>query len=226
MTSVNVQFIKRSSNAKTGNIPVTNSDRNTCPPTCPLIRNGCYAHAGYWTRLNWEKVTSGERGGNWDDLCASVESLKPGTLWRHNVSGDLPMTSPDSGKISEKHLYALIDANEGKRGFTYTHHDMSSARNRLAIETANYHGFTVNLSGNNPADADRLHSLGIGPVVSIVPIDQTENFTSPAGNKIVICPAAIREDIDCKQCKMCAIPDRKTIIGFPAHGSQKSKIEV
>jgi hypothetical protein len=223
MTSVNVQFVKKSSNAKTGPIPVTNSDKNTCPSACKLKDTACYASCGYYTKLNWDKVTSGERGGPWADLCKQVDKLKPDTIWRHNVSGDLPHNEQviDCNRLSQ-----LVNANRGKRGFTYTHHDMSIPVNRDGIEFANQNGFTINLSGDHPAMADELHALGIAPVVSIVPEDQLTNFTTDAGNKVVICPAVVRDDITCYTCKMCAIPERGTIIGFPAHGVGKNKLEI
>jgi len=218
---INVQFIAKSSNSKTGSIPVTNSDRHSCPDSCKLKDNGCYASAGYYTRLNWDKVTCGDRGGNWDSLCKSIASLKPGTLWRHNVSGDLPHNNQ---LIDDRKLYKLIAANRGKNGFTYTHHSMESKRNRLAIESSNHNGFTINLSADNPGDADKLMALNIAPVCSIVPITSTNNFITKAGNKVIICPATIKDNITCKTCKMCSYPERKTIIGFPAHGATKAKI--
>lgn len=223
MVNVNVQFVAKSSNAKTGPIPVTTSARTTCPPTCPLINNGCYASAGYYTRLNWDKVTDGARGGTWSDLCDRVAALPAGQVWRHNVAGDLPHAN---GRIEYALVRRLIEANTGKRGFTYTHHDMTITKNRAVISSANKNGFVINLSGNNPDDADRLHALDVAPVVTIVPENQLSNFTTKAGNRVVICPAVVRDGVNCASCKMCALPSRKTIIGFPAHGAQKSKINL
>ena len=223
MTSINVQFIRKSRNDKTGAIPVTNSDRHSCPDSCPLKDNGCYASAGLYTRQNWDKVTSGERGSDWDSLCADVAKLPDGQLWRHNVSGDLPHTGEriDGAKVSQ-----LVAANKGKRGFTYTHHNMAIPQNYAAVQHANQHGFTINLSANNINEADQLAALNIGPVVAIVPADTVDNTETPAGRKVVICPATYRDNVSCETCKMCAVADRKTIIGFPAHGSQKGKIDV
>jgi hypothetical protein len=88
---MNIQFIGKSANAKIGAIPASVSSRETCPPSCPLIGDGgCYAEAGFHTRLNWNKVTSGERGMTWDQFIIKVFDLPIGTLWRHNVAGDLP----------------------------------------------------------------------------------------------------------------------------------------
>lgn len=223
MTTVNVQFVKQSSNSKTGKIPVTNSDRGTCPDSCALKNNGCYASAGYYTRLNWDKVTAGERGGNWSQLCDSVAKIKPASIWRHNVSGDLPQSC--GGTIDAGMVNQLAAANTGRRGFTYTHHDMTLPGNLGVVRDANKAGFIINLSADNPTAADDLKKHGL-PVVSIVAENQLSNFTTAGGNKVVICPAVVRDDITCKTCKMCAVKDRKTIIGFPVHGTQKSKIEV
>lgn len=219
MKTVNVQFVAKSSNAKTGPIPVTTSGRDTCPDSCPLKENGCYASAGYYTRLNWDKVTAGERGGNWDSLCDNIRKLPTGAIWRHNVASDLPHYR---GRINKTYLARLVDANNGRRGFTYTHHNPKNPHNADAIKRANAAGFTVNLSANNVSQADQFADLGIGPVVTILPEHGPRNFETPAGNRVVTCPATYRNNVTCASCKMCAIPDRETIIGFPVHGSQKT----
>jgi hypothetical protein len=88
---MNFQFIAESGNVKVGKIPVTNSPRATCPPNCPLSgEDGCYAEAGFYTRLNWDKLDRGERGLQWSDFIDKIKALPKGQLWRHNVSGDLP----------------------------------------------------------------------------------------------------------------------------------------
>ena len=68
------QLVKISSNAKIGKIPATNSSRLTCPDSCPFKLNGCYADAGFHTRLNWDKVTSGARGLEWSNFLASIKA--------------------------------------------------------------------------------------------------------------------------------------------------------
>lgn len=223
MNSITVQFVKKSSNSKTGAIPITNSARYTCPKVCPFNNGqGCYADAGYYTKLNWNKVTSGERGADWDSLCDNVTKIKPDSIWRHNVSGDLPHTDE---VIDRDRVEQLSTANTGKLGFTYTHHDMTIKANRDTIADANKAGFTINLSANNPAHADELAALDIGPVVTVCAGDQTENFKTPKGRKVVICPATQNDDISCETCKLCA-RQRDVIVAFPVHGVQASKIDI
>ncbi len=89
--NMQVQFVRKSSNSKTGPIPVTTTERSSCPPSCPLAGDGgCYAEAGYYTRLNWTAVSEKRRGMDWVDFVDTIDSLPKHTLWRHNVAGDLP----------------------------------------------------------------------------------------------------------------------------------------
>jgi hypothetical protein len=97
-------------------------------------------------------------------------------------------------------------------------------RNAAAIADANAAGFTVNLSANNLAHAERLHALGIAPVVVVLPQDVAKPFVSPGGLHVSVCPATVNERMTCAQCGICAT-QHKAIIGFPSHGSGKGKAE-
>ena len=212
-------FVKKSANRKTGAIPVTYSERKTCPDTCPHKDADCYAE-DYYTRMAWDKVP--QRGGDINALCDSVSALPDGQLWRHNVAGDLP---GDNRKIDTKALTAIIRANKGKRGFTFTHKPMSSAKNRALVQTANNGGFTVNLSADDVGHADKLASLDIAPVVAIVPIDTADKFTTPNGRAGIVCPAQSRDDVTCLDCKLCSVASRRVIIGFRAHGTKAKQTD-
>lgn len=213
----------KSRNEKTGPIPISTTERKTCPTACPLQGGACYAESGP-LRIFWDKVSDGRAGMSWDAFCVAVFDLPIGVLWRHNQSGDLP---GDGRLIDETALGALVRANAGKRGFTYTHYGPEAAHNAFHIERANKAGFTINLSGNNPAHADHLAAYGIGPVTTVLPIDAAKNETlqTPQGRKIVVCPATYRDDVTCQSCGLCAIAARDFIIGFPAHGTGKRKAE-
>ncbi len=216
------QLVKKSGNIKTGAIPVSTSSAETCPDACPFKSNGCYAEAGYYTRLNWNKVTDGTRGSNWSEFLSAVKSIALGQVWRHNVAGDLP---GENNHIDASMLKDLTEANSGKRGFTYTHKPVLDNRdNASAVKQANASGFTINLSANNLEHADKLKALNIAPVVVVIPEDSSALQYTPAGNKVVTCPAQTKDNVTCASCKLCSIGNRKTIIGFLAHGNQKKKI--
>lgn len=222
MTTIHLTM--KSRNVKTGPIPVSTSTAATCPAACPFNHQnsgGCYAAAGPLA-LHWRKVTDGAAGGSFAAFLESVRQIPAGQLWRHNQAGDL---AGAGDALDTDALDQLTDANAGRRGFTYTHKPLRDASERAAVARANAGGFTVNLSANDTAHADRLADLAIGPVVVVMPRDATENATTPAGRKIVICPATQRDDVSCATCKLCARADRAAIIGFPAHGASAKRAD-
>jgi hypothetical protein len=102
-------------------------------------------------------VTAGSRGADWTTFVDMVAAFPAGTLWRHNQAGDLP---GNGSTIDPVALGSLVAANAGRRGFTYTHY--RDADSIAWVRHANQWGFTVNLSGNDLADADRLADLEAG----------------------------------------------------------------
>lgn len=219
-----IAFTRISRNEKTGPIPVTTTSEETCAASCPLKANGCFADHGPLT-LFWRKVTERKAGLAWADAMAEIRKLPKGTLWRHNQAGDLAGVG-DAIDIAA--MRQLIAANRGKRGFTYTHKpvigdSVDAIANALLVAEANENGFTINLSANDLRHADQLADTRLGPVAVVLPADQVTATQTPAGRKVAICPAAISDKVTCATCGLCALVDRKAIIGFPAHGSAKRK---
>lgn len=216
------KFVPVSSNAKTGPIPVTITSQNSCPSTCPFMGNGCYAESGNM-RIHWNNVSNGKYAVGLNDFVASIQALPKNQLWRHNTAGDLP---GDDDTIDSQALYAIIKANAGKRGFTYTH-KYGNAHDIATIRQANSMGFTINLSANNLSHADELSDKNCGPVVAVVPHDfddKTPKYT-PAGRKVKVCPAVRSDNVTCATCGLCQKADRDFIIAFPAHGARKKAAE-
>jgi hypothetical protein len=207
-----IQFIPKSSNRKTGPIPVTYSERETCPPSCAHYRSSCYAE-DFYTRMSWDKTA--QRGHELREFCALVAALPPGQLWRHNVAGDLPGAgeSIDAAALGE-----IVRANIGRRGFTYTHKKSAEALHWAAEATA--WGFTVNISADDAGDADALADVTTCPIVVTVPMDTPEKSETPDGRTIIVCPAQTRDDVTCASCGLCARADRRIIVGFRAHGTR------
>lgn len=214
-----------SGNRKTGPMPVSTSNSATCPDACPIKLKGCYAKYGP-TGMAWRNVDSGKAKDavEWPQFVRQVKALPKGSLWRHNQAGDL---NGDMVTIDKAKLIQLVEANTGKRGFTYTHYDaLSNPENRLAVHWANVKGFTVNLSGNDMQHADELKALAIAPVVVLMPRDAAKVTMTPAGNKVVICPAENSDKVNCMTCGLCQVADRDYIIGFRAHGTAAKTVEL
>lgn len=222
----------RSQNKKTGPMMVITSPRSTCPNECPFKKGSCYAEAGplklIWTALDdgaadfTVKLPTGSnlKIHSLESLIQAVKDQPEDAIWRMNQAGDLP---GEGSEIDTFTLASLVEANQGRRGFTYTHKPMTPS-NAAAVKHANENGFTINLSANNLAHADTLAELGIGPVAAVLPAETTSNTVTPNGRKVIVCPATQRDDVSCFTCQLCS-RQRDAIIGFPAHGASKRKAD-
>ena len=146
--------------------------------------------------------------------------MKKNQLWRHNQAGDLLGENED---IDTAALDQLVEANRGKRGFTYTHKPMN-AKNAAAVAKANANGFVINLSADTLVEADRLATLNVGPVVVLLPSDSPQDVWTPEGRRVSMCPAQHREYMNCAVCQLCQKVDRVAIVGFLAHGTRKQRV--
>ncbi len=221
-------LVRKSANRKLGGLAASTAGDDTCPDTCPLKGKGkgCYGNSGPQF-LHWRLISQRKRGVPFSLFTKQVRALPDNEPWRHDTTGDLP------GKNNRLHIRQfkmLVRANRGskkqigKKGFTFTHKPLFRQSERDAIRWANTVGFTVNLSANSPADADRLVNLGIGPVVMTFPLGSQMPGYTPQGHKLTQCPAQTA-NLDCKRCGLCWKAFRKTIIAFEAHGSQASAVQ-
>jgi hypothetical protein len=220
MTTNNRFHVTRvSSNKKTGPMPVTTTSKDSCPLTCPLINAGCYAKSGPLA-LHWNKVSDAneKRSLSEDEFLAIITKLPKGQLFRHNQAGDFPHVN---GVIIGDFVSKLIRANKNKRGFTYTHHDITNNDNLRMVQDCNLSGFTVNHSADNVKAAVKAYKRYSNvPIVTLLPID-APNVQTVEGVKVVACPAEKSDKINCANCGLCAIHDRNYVIGFRVHGTQK-----
>lgn len=230
-------IVQKSGNRITGPIMVTTSPRSSCPLACPLRKNGdtpeagvCYAEHGHLGHYIWNGLDNTVAGAkisgripvySFTQLLDAIRAQPDGAIWRHNQAGDLP--SDDQKTIDRTKLREITAANQGRRGFTYTHFDViTNEANRLAVKEANDNGFTINLSADTLQEADSLAETNCAPVTVVVPATVTENTTTPQGRKVVICPARTHDNVNCSTCGLCA-RQRDAIIAFPALGPAKQR---
>ena len=218
-----VRFTKVSSNTKTGPIGVTMTESASCPDTCALKAAGCYARFSF-VGIQWRQLDKGMHGIEWDEFIRELSKMPSGYTFRHNVAGDLPH---DNGVINREMMHQLIKASKGKTGFTYTHHALT-VYNQSIIAMANFGGFTVNVSCDNLDQVDNAIKLGL-PAATILPEVSGKTTVTPAGNRVVTCPATYSSEVTCATCgngcPLCARADRSYAIGFPVHGAGKKKAE-
>lgn len=241
MTQVHTITLSRAS--KLGGIPATYSERNTCPPACPMMDNGCYAAGGH-VAIHWAAVTKHETGGSFAAAIKFVEATPEGTLGRWNVAGDLPGKG-DKLDRSKVIRLALANAQANARWFTFTHYPIRAqdvrattnpahrriiaSHNRSVIRDAIKIGFAINVSANSPRHAAKLASMGFD-VASVAPMDWVGTKKLNGGHVGVQCPATIPgRTTTCNDCGMCERMGRisaaktRVIPMFPAHGASKRK---
>lgn len=218
-----VRFTKVSSNAKTGPIAVSMTESKSCPDTCQLKANGCYAKMSY-VGIQWRQLDNGTHGIEWDEFISELSKLPYDSIFRHNVAGDLPHVN---GMIDHHKIRDMVHGLYKKQGFTYTHHVMNPW-NIAVLKKANKHGFTINASCDNLDQVDKAIKLGL-PAATILPEDAGKTTITPAGNRVITCPATYDERVQCSNCgsgkPLCARADRTYAIGFPVHGAGKKKAE-
>ena len=218
----NSALTSKSSNGKTGPIAVSTTSREHCAPGCPLAGvNGCYAEAGYYTRMHWDKVTEGVRGLSPELFIKSLSKLSHGSKFRHNVAGDLWHTA---GNIVSHLLQSLTAKCKDRalKAWTYTHHARNE-HNLIAVREATDNGFTVNLSFESMTEAAKFHKEGF-PSVCVVPEDAPA-CSSTNGVKFRQCPATFDgSPTTCSTCgggtPLCQLADRDFVITFPVHGGR------
>ena len=217
-----VHLTNISGNRKVGPIKVTTTEKSSCPSECS-IADECYASGGPLA-IHWNKVGEGQRGDNWDGFVNRVKRFRKNELWRHNQAGDLPPNA--DGKLDADKCEALADAASHTDGWTYTHYNPTDAHNNAVIKGMNeVGGLVVNLSADTMEQADTYHELGIAPVTVILSEDAPNmGNKTPNGLPIVVCPAQTQEDMSCNICELCQKRDRKSIVGFKAHGSRRKKL--
>lgn len=212
------QFTPKSSNVKTGPIPTTMTERKSCPLTCPLRENGCYAD-NFPLSLHWDRVA--EKGINLDALLEKIKALPKGQLWRHNVAGDFPHIN---GKIERQAFWDFVMASGHTNPIIYSHHKLNP-NNKLMFRLARNNGVNINASCESVTDAIKAIDSGINAVF----VGRENTQTHKVGDTtIVTCPAQLREDVTCSSCGLCA-RDRvgqRVAIQFIPHGTKAKKVEL
>lgn len=231
-------LVRKSFASKIGPIPATYSEPATCPIYCPWRRNGCYARCNLQVLSAWKRAA---RGLTIWRLIDELADLPDGSLFRWGIAGDLP---GDGRRINLTEVLALARSVKRLKAWSYTHYltppagesvsDFTAGKtwwnwgwtNREAVVATQAAGLTVNLSADNPRQADEMADLGIAPVVTVLQSNARRKVFTPAGRPIRVCPASLTKKVTCANCGFCAVnsPDRK-IVGFPAHGIQRRYVD-
>ena len=229
--------LAKTSNKKLGKgVYASTSSADSCPITCGMYKE-CYAKKGPQS-WHWAKVNKGERGTDWDTFCSQVEKLKPKTLFRHNVSGDLPYeisyafeTWRCIDTVALDKLQCAV-TNSGATFYTYTHTHTDKVYGSINLDTIkrfSQPGFVINVSTEKPIDALRYKQQGFDVVITntnvfdiaVYSIKHRKQLASIVVNgedvPVLPCPEQYTESATCATCKLCARSNRDYVIAFKKH---------
>jgi len=226
-----------SSNKKTGDIAVSTTSKETCPDSCSFRDDGsCYAEAGYYTRIHWNRITEGTVGLPPLSFIKRVSELHSSEMFRHNVAGDLWHMKTIPQAIDRNLVFQLAHSTKHlSAAWTYTHHTVDDTitatgkwNRNVILDLKRTTNFVVNLSTESVEIATKRYKEGF--MVTIVQPEGGPRTFRNDGVRFVQCPATLPgSTITCKTCggkkekPLCANKDRNCVVIFPTHGGRKTK---
>jgi len=209
------KLINLSKNRKTGDMPAVYGTRQSCPISCGLY-NACYGKQGM-TALHWAK----DDDKDFDDLITWIDKLNA-NIWRFGVVGDFPSinaTTLDREKISR-----MARANNKRTMLAYSHFPLNK-ENIETLQMANSNGLTINASCDSLDDVKKARANGI-PAVTYTKHNDNRKSWKNDGIQFVTCPNQSSDKRPtCRDCKLCAIGSRGSVVVFRGHGSFSKRVE-
>lgn len=208
----------KTKNRKIGDIAATYLPiKQTCPDSCVLKDNGCYAQVGY-VGMYMMKLEARFEGVSAYDLvrkeAREIAAFGPkakGKPLRLHVSGDARTT---------KSAILLRDAAKKWDGkvFTYTHAWRTVPRKAWGK-------VSVLASCESTGEAKEAMKRGYAPSLTVA-FHPGEKAYMQDGVKIIPCPQQTRE-VTCDKCRLCMndtmLRAQNAVISFAVHGVRKKR---
>lgn len=204
-----IKLINKSRNEKTGDIPQSYMDKNTCPRRCPWKNCGCYGE-NFTTNLTWNRVTE-----PLESIKEQVKALKGKCIIRQSVAGDI--ATPGTNNIDEYTVKVLNEAYNKHASYTYTHCEINKKNTDIAKKSK----MVINFSCETIGQVKQCYKYNVTSVLAVKTM--TENEKTIDGIKFKKCPATYQEGMNCKKCMKCLNKNRDYTIVFEVHGTGKKK---
>jgi hypothetical protein len=196
--------VTRSKNSKIGPMTATYRTQDSCPTTCPLLGNGCYAGGrifGMAKKFGQDDVRA---------VSALAQAALPNGV-RFNVSGDFLTDAgePDLPYIAACNEVAAAHPDALKIAYTHAWRQLDPSA----------FAFTVNASCETAEDV--AEAVGAGWEAVIV----NGKDGSMMGDKRVVTCLAETRGLSCAECGLCGQANRtRPVVSFTAHGSGSKKV--
>ncbi len=213
--------VMHSKNAKVGDVAATYAPiAQTCPTSCKLRDNGCYAQSGNvgFTVRRLEAAHTGLNG----DTCAVLEGDEIADMAAHAPNGHALRIHVSGDATSNFRAMQLARGAARWQGpvWSYTHawRDVSRLSwGRVSI--------LASCEALGEVVAAREAGYAAALVVAHHPQDGRA-FRTPEGVKVIPCPSQTR-DVKCTDCKLCwndeLLLAQGACISFAAHGATKKR---
>lgn len=215
---MNVIATPTSSNRKTGNVPTlwvgkTEEEAKESCSGCGLISK-CYAWSG---AVRFGAISARKKAASAPEtrtIDAAIRgAARSARMLRATGIGDIGR----SGQSLADYVTGAA-RSAGLALVGYTHHW------READVAASWRGRLM-ASTETPEDADRAVAEGWRATL-VVPADTPRVSTTPAGHKVIVCPAQLAEEptyhgkpIVCNDCKLCEAAKPGPVVAFRFHGN-------
>lgn len=207
-------FVKRSKNGKLGIMSAFYRTPDTCPDTCPLKDEGCYALFGPGG-VGPFKIAA--KHGS-DDVASvidqAIREVPQNGILRWEVSGDVVL--PDGVTIDHEYIAQtnrFVAARPDVRVIRYSH-----AWRQMSPEMFAY---PVNASCETLQDISEARAAGWQTVITATgPDDEVIGMTVDE-SRAIICPNQTH-GVTCAECQLCSKERTSTVVFLP-HGSGKRR---
>lgn len=204
--------VEKSNNKKIGVMSATYVSQESCPTSCVLYRNGCYAESGtmgiHTNRLNKVPPSSPEAIAQAE--ADAIDGLTGRLPLRVHVVGDC--STPEAARIVGSAM-VRHEAKHGQPAYTYTHAWREVAH-------ADWQGATVLASCETVEQVQDARARGYATALVV-----QSSSGLPRGQGMVKCPNQIN-GTTCVDCGLCLNPrlgEYGITIVFETHGARKGK---
>lgn len=209
--------VEISDNTKLGKISMTATSQESCPSSCPLRGQGCYAEAGrpnlVTQRLNRSTVTNPVEIATAE--AELIRKLSGRRMLRLHTVGDCYVD--EGAKILAQAAKEHTD-KKGMPVYTYTHgHD---------TKRESWGEISVLRSCETFSQVKKAHADGFASAM-VVDSHDSKTATKHEGFTIIPCPQQTGAAKNCSECRLCAMDKKlhakKAVIAFAIHGARQKR---
>ena len=226
-------YIKDSKNSKLGSRKKVDATylpiQPTCPNSCSLKDNGCYAMLGY-VGITVSRLEASYSGST----PLQMARFEAKAIDQSYNSGPIPAgrdmrlhVSGDSRTVTGSRIINKAVGRWKKRGggdcWSYTHAWKQVPRSEWS-------NVSILASVSTTSEVEQARKQGYAPTIVVPEFKGDRAFTLPGSDtKWIPCPAQTKDKVGCTECRLCMRSDwlyeTNRGIAFAAHGAKKGEIK-